>query len=81
MRQNMIYENQIMLPAPIEQINYISEGSMALLRCNIIYENCWRYHLANPHLAKRDCLSHIRQSPNAGLECLVNDVYSNKARR
>jgi hypothetical protein len=54
---------------------------MALLRCNIIYENCWRYHLANPHLAKRDCLSHIRQSPNAGLECLVNDVYSNKARR
>ena len=33
-----------------------------MLRCNIIYENCWRYHFANPHLAKRDCLSHIRVS-------------------
>ena len=58
-------------------MNYISEGSTAFLRCNIIYENCWRYHLANPHLPKRDCLSPIRQSPNAGLKCLVNDVYSN----
>ena len=81
MRQIVIYENQMMAPAPTEYINYISDGSRALLRCHRIYEYCWRYHFANPHLADRDCYLINRQSPNASLECLVNDVYSNKARR
>ena len=52
-----------------------------MLRYNIIFEYCWRYHFANPNLADRDCYLINRQSPNAGLECLVNDFYSNKARR
>ena len=62
-------------------MQYISIGFIPLLRQRIISLYCWRCHFGKSPLAKRDWLSIICQLANAGLECLVNDVYSNNARR